>query len=133
MKSIEAHGMVIVSNNKLLVTKDEKDDFYKIPGGQPKKGEAGKETATRRLTEETGLTGIIEKKLSTKKLDKNPTTKEPMSITLFHYKGSLNKTPGDYENYEHNNFKVKWIPTNELSDYAIAPNITYLIRKGDIT
>jgi len=132
MKSIEAHGMIIIQENKLLVTKDNKDDFYKIPGGQPREKENGEETAKRRLTEETGLIGTIKKQLSTKKLDKNPTTKEPMKINLFHYKGKLKNYSENYNDYIHNRFKVKWIPINELQDYNIAPNITYLIKKGDI-
>jgi len=33
IKSIVASGPVIIQNGKLLVNKDLKDDFYKIPGG----------------------------------------------------------------------------------------------------
>jgi len=33
MKYIIASGPVIIENGKLLVNKDDKDDFYKLPGG----------------------------------------------------------------------------------------------------
>jgi len=33
MKTIVASGHIIIENGKLLVIKDNKDDFYKIPGG----------------------------------------------------------------------------------------------------
>ena len=48
---ITAHGPVIVVRRKLLVSKDNKDDFYKIPGGRPREGETGEETCKRRVKE----------------------------------------------------------------------------------
>ena len=33
MKTIVASGPVIIQNGKLLVNKDDKDEFYKLPGG----------------------------------------------------------------------------------------------------
>lgn len=33
MKYIIASGPVIIENGRLLVNKDDKDDFYKLPGG----------------------------------------------------------------------------------------------------
>jgi len=132
MKSIEAHGMVIIYEEKLLVTKDNKDEFYKIPGGRPENKETGTETATRELEEETGLTGIIGKKLSTKTLTKNPTTNEEIKIVLYHYEGKLKTTPSNFNDYIHNGHQVKWIPIKDISDYNVALNIKFLIKKGDI-
>jgi len=124
--------MVIIYENKLLVTKDEKDDFYKIPGGRPKENEAGAKTATRRLTEETGLIGIIGKKLSTKILIKNLVRDEKTRIELHHYEGKLETPPQNFDNYTHGKHQVKWLPINNIQNYEVAPNITYLIEKGDI-
>ena len=65
MKEIVAHGPVVIIEGKLLVTKDDKDDFYKIPGGRGKEGETGEETCIRRVGEETGMEVEIVKELST--------------------------------------------------------------------
>jgi len=37
-KTIIASGPVIIENGKLLVNKDNKDDFYKLPGGTVEEG-----------------------------------------------------------------------------------------------
>jgi 8-oxo-dGTP pyrophosphatase MutT (NUDIX family) len=132
MNTIEAHGMVIVYENKLLVTKDNKDAFYKIPGGRIEDGEAGIETAIRELKEETGLIGIIGKELSTQILTKNPTTEEEMEIKLYHYKGELKSSPENFNDYNHEGHEVKWLPISEIDNYEVAPNIRFLIEKGDI-
>ena len=36
---IVASGPVIMEDNKLLVNKDDKDDFYKLPGGTIEEGD----------------------------------------------------------------------------------------------
>jgi len=38
-KIIIASGSVILEGGKLLVNKDDKDDFYKLPGGTIEKGD----------------------------------------------------------------------------------------------
>ena len=132
MKTIEAHGMVIVYENRLLVTKDKKDKFYKIPGGMIEENETGEETAVRELKEETGLIGIIGERLSTQTLTKNPTTGEKMEIKLCHYEGELKAVPEFFNDYNYDDHEVKWIPIPEIEDYNVAPNIKFLIEKGDI-
>jgi 8-oxo-dGTP pyrophosphatase MutT (NUDIX family) len=122
---IEAYGIVIIHDNKLLVSKDDKDDFYKIPGGKPNENETGKETAIRELQEETGLTGIIEKKLSSQILTKNETTGEKQEIALHHYKGKLKNYPNSFKTYIHNGHEVAWIDLNNIDKYNIAPNIKF--------
>ena len=126
--------MVIVYENKLLTSKDKKDEFYKIPGGRIEDDETGEETAIRELKEETGLAGMIKGELSTQILTRNPTTYEVMEIKLYHYKGSLNAIPKKFNDYGHNGHEVKWLDIKEIKngEYEVAPNIKFLIEKGDI-
>ena len=37
-KFIIASGLVIIEDQKLMVNKDDKDDFYKLPGGTIEEG-----------------------------------------------------------------------------------------------
>jgi len=53
MKKIVASGPVIMEDGKLLVSKDSKDDFYKIPGGTVEEGETLKQCCIREVKEET--------------------------------------------------------------------------------
>ena len=134
MKTIIASGPVIVEENKLLVIKDSKDDFYKIPGGTVEEQDQGnlELTCKREFREETnGEIEIIEK-LSTQILDKNPRTQEQMKIELHHYRAKL---------YNKNELKsvlpiveIKWLDIKEIKQrrYNVAPNIKFLIEKGEI-
>ncbi len=55
-KIIIASGPVIVENNKVLLNKDGKDDFWKFCGGRINDEEFNlKETAKREIKEEMGL------------------------------------------------------------------------------
>ncbi len=51
-KDIIASGPVIIEDGKLLVDKDDKDDFYKIPGGRIEGIESLEETCCRETKEE---------------------------------------------------------------------------------
>jgi len=133
MKYIIASGPVIIENGKLLVNKDDKDDFYKLPGGTIEEGIESLEEACHRETKEenNGLIKII-KPLHPMILWKNPQSKEEMCIVLIHYKAKLlNKKdikpiPPIKE--------VKWLDIKEIKKgkYNVAPNIKYLIEKGNI-
>ena len=133
MKYIIASGPVIIENGKLLVNKDDKDDFYKLPGGTIETGIEDLEEACHRETKEenNGLIKII-KPLHPMILWKNPQSKEEMCIVLIHYKAKLlNKKdikpiPPIKE--------VKWLDIKEIKKgkYNVAPNIKYLIEKGNI-
>jgi ADP-ribose pyrophosphatase YjhB (NUDIX family) len=52
MKFVIASGPVIIENGKLLVNKDDKDDFYKIPGGRVEQGESLEDACMREVKEE---------------------------------------------------------------------------------
>ncbi|MDD5012247.1 MAG: NUDIX hydrolase [Candidatus Nanoarchaeia archaeon] len=134
MKKIIASGPVIVCDNRLLVTLDKKDNFYKLPGGTVKGKDSLEETCRRELKEETGFECRILKKLHTMKLNKNPSTKEKMKIELHHYKCELINSPTDYKSFEHNGHKVAWIYLYKIIEglYSVAPNIPFLILENDI-
>ena len=55
-KFIIASGPVIIEKGRLLVNRDDKDDFYKIPGGRVKDSDSSLEqTCIREAKEESGL------------------------------------------------------------------------------
>ena len=133
MKYIIASGPVIIENGKLLVNKDDKDDFYKLPGGTIEEGIESLEEACHRETKEenNGLIKII-KPLHPMILWKNPQSKEEMCIVLIHYKAKLlNKK--DIKPISPIK-EVKWLDIKEIKKgkYNVAPNIKYLIEKGEI-
>ncbi len=130
-KYIVASGPVITEDGKLLVNKDNKDDFYKLPGGTIEEGiESLSEACKREVKEE--INGEIEiiKPLNPMIIWKNPQTKEQMAIILIHYEAKLlnkNKIKAIEPIKE-----IKWLPISEIDNYNIAPNIKFLIEKGDI-
>ncbi len=74
-KYIIASGPVIIENGKLMVNKDDKDDFYKLPGGKIKKGIEDLENACYRESKEENNAEIeIIKPLHPMILLKNPQT-----------------------------------------------------------
>lgn len=132
-KFIVASGPVIIENNKLLVNKDNKDDFYKLPGGTIEEGIEDLEQACHRETKEENNAEIeIIKPLHPMIIWKNPQTKEKMAIVLIHYlaklknKEQIKPIPPILE--------TKWLDINEIKQgkHNVAPNIKFLIEKGDI-
>jgi len=133
MNYIIASGPVIVENSKLLVNKDDKDDFYKLPGGTIKEGVEDLEKACLRETKEE-INGEVEiiKPLHPMILWKNPQTAEKMCILLIHYlaklknKSEIKPMPPIKE--------IKWLDIEEIKQgkHDVAPNIKFLIEKGDI-
>ena len=133
MKYIIASGPVIVENGKLLVNKDDKDDFYKLPGGQVESYDKTLEDACHRETREenNGLIKIL-KPLSPMILWKNPQSGEEMCILLIHYKAKLlNKK--DLKPVAPIR-EVLWLSISDIKEgkYNVAPNIKFLIEMGDI-
>jgi ADP-ribose pyrophosphatase YjhB (NUDIX family) len=130
---IIASGPVIIEEGKLLVILDNKDRFYKLPGGTIKKKDSNlEETCIREVKEETNANIKIIKPLHPMMLHKNPETKKPAIIILIHYLAKLkNKT-----NIKPNPTikEISWLKIKDikLGKYPVAPNITYLIKKGDI-
>jgi ADP-ribose pyrophosphatase YjhB (NUDIX family) len=132
-KFIIASGPVIIKKGKLLVNKDDKDDFYKLPGGTVKQNVESLEKACHRETKEENNAEIeIIKPLHPMILWKNPQTGEKMTIILIHYLAKL-KNPNEIKPILPIK-KIKWLDINEIKKgkYNIAPNIKFLIEKQDI-
>jgi len=132
VKFIVASGPVIVEEGKLLVNKDDKDEFYKLPGGTVESGDSLIDACHRETLEENNGKIEIIKPLNPMILYKNPQTKEEMIIVLIHYLAKLlNKeeikpiSPIQ---------EVKWLDIEEIKQgkHNVAPNIKFLIEKGDI-
>ena len=132
-KYIIAVGPVIIEDGKLLVNKDDKDDFYKLPGGSIKEGSEDLEDACRRKVKEE-INGEIEitKPMHPQILWENPQTKEKMTIILASYQAKL-KNKDEIKPLPPTQ-EVKWLDIEEIKDgkHPVAPNIKFLIEKGDI-
>ncbi len=131
-KFIIASGPVIIENGKLLVNKDNKDDFYKLPGGTVEKGDSLVDACHREVKEENNAEIEIICPLNPMIIYKNPQTEKEMTIVLIHYlsklknKDKIKAVPPIQE--------VKWLDIEEIKEgkYLVAPNIKFLIEKGDI-
>ena len=133
VKHIIASGPVIIEDGKLLVNKDNKDDFYKLPGGTIEQGvESLEEACLREVKEENNADVEIIKPLNPMILWKNPQSGEEMVIVLIHYLGKL-KNPDEIKPMPPIQ-EVKWLDINEIKEgkHDVAPNIKFLIEKGDI-
>ena len=133
MKYIVASGPVIIEEGRLLVNKDDKDDFYKLPGGTIEEDvESLEEACHREVKEENNAEIDILKPLHPMILWKNPQTGEKMCILLIHYlaklknKDEIKPIPPIKD--------VKWLDIEEIKQgkHHVAPNINFLIEKGDI-
>lgn len=131
-KFIVASGPVIVENGKLLVNKDDKDDFYKLPGGTVEEGDNLIDACYRETKEE--INGEIEiiRPLNPMIIYKNPQTKDKITIVLIHYLAKL-KNKEDIKPMPPIK-EVTWLDIEAIKkgEYNVAPNIEYLIELGDI-
>jgi 8-oxo-dGTP diphosphatase len=132
LEPIVVSGPVIIDNRKLLLIKDKKDDFYKFPGGRVEKGEDLESACAREAEEEINGYIRILRKLSTIYLHKDPKTGKPAEIELHHYRAFLRnkdeiKHGADIED-------MRWFDLDELKsgDYKIAPNVRYLLERGEL-
>lgn len=132
MKTITASGPVIIEEGKLLVNKDNKDDFYKLPGGTVELGDSLIDACYRETKEEVNGDIEIIKPLNPMIIYKNPQTQEEMTIILIHYLAKL-KNKSELKPIEPIK-EIKWLDIKEIKKgkYEVAPNIKYLIDLGDI-
>ncbi|MCF7910574.1 NUDIX domain-containing protein [Candidatus Pacearchaeota archaeon] len=133
MKTIIASGPVIIENGKLMVNKDNKDDFYKLPGGTIEEGiEDLEEACHREVKEENNAEIEIIKPLHPMILWKNPQTSEKMAILLIHYLANLKNKSEIKPNPPIQ--EIAWLDIEEIKQgkHNVAPNIKFLIEKGDI-
>jgi mutator protein MutT len=129
-KFLVASGPVIIENGRLLVDKDEKDDFWKLPGGTINEGEELEDACKRKVKEE--INGEIEiiKPLYPKILYENPTTKEKMKIILINYLAKL-LNPNEIKS-SGNTQEIKWVEIKEILENNkanVSPNTLHLIKK----
>jgi ADP-ribose pyrophosphatase YjhB (NUDIX family) len=133
MKYIIASGPVIIENGKLMVNKDNKDEFYKLPGGTIEEDiESLEEACHREVKEENNAKIEIIKPLHPMILWKNPQTGEKMCVVLIHYLAKLknkNELKPIYPIQE-----IQWLKIEDIKarKYKVAPNILFLIEHGDI-
>ncbi len=129
-KFIVASGPVIIKDEKLLVSKDSKDDFYKIPGGRVKEGESFEATAIRRAKEEGNAEIEIIKTIYPNILYENPQTGEKMTIILINFLSKLLnieevRAVGDIK-------EIKWVEIEKIKKgvFDVSPNIKELVEKN---
>ncbi len=107
--------------------------FYKLPGGRIDEYVENLEETCHRETKEE-IDGVIEitKALHPLVLWKNPQTGEKMCILLIHYLAKLKNK--DEIKPIHPIKEIKWLNIKEIKQgkYNVAPNIKFLIKKGDI-
>jgi len=128
-KYIIASGPVIIEDNVLLVSRDNKDDFYKFIGGTVKKGESLEEGCIRKAREACGAEIELIKPLWPNILYENPQTKEKMTIVLINYlaklknKEDIKPIPPEQE--------LKWVNIEDIKAGKgdVSPNVEKLVRK----
>lgn len=133
VKSIVACGPVIIEEGKIMVNKDLKDDFYKIPGGTVEPDtEDLEEACYREAREENNAEIEIIKPLHPMIIWKNPQTGEKMAILLIHYLAKLKNRQRIHPIAPIQ--EIKWLDISEIKKgkHNVAPNIKFLIDKGDI-
>jgi 8-oxo-dGTP pyrophosphatase MutT (NUDIX family) len=132
MRKLIVSGPVIIKDYKLLVTMDNKDDFYKIPGGTLKEKEDFEECAIRELKEETGFLCSIIKKLPTMKIKKRLNSNKVIDVELHHYLAELKSSHSNYYSFKYNRHIVQWLSIDDIKNdkYPVAPNIKFLLEKG---
>jgi len=128
-KFIVASGPVIVEDEKLLVSKDNKDDFYKLIGGTVREGESLEDACVRKAKEACGAEIEIVKPLSPNILYENPQTGEKMTIVLINYlaklknKNEIKPIPPEQD--------LKWVGIEEIKkgEGNVSPNVKALVEK----
>lgn len=130
---VVASGPVIIENGKLLVNLDDKDSFYKLPGGTVEEGiEDLEEACHREVKEEINGEVKIIRPLHPMILWKDPEDGGKVCIVLIHYLANLENK--DKIKPISPIKEIKWLDINEIKrgKHNVAPNIKFLIDKGDI-
>ena len=132
MKYLIASGSVIIEQGSLLVVKEDKDDFYKFPGGTVEPEEDLEACCHREVKEEIDAEIEIIKPLSPDILWKNPRTDEEICVVLIHYLAEL-KNKSEVRPIAPIK-EILWLDFEEIKKgkHNVAPNIKFLIDKGDI-
>ncbi len=131
-KYLIASGPVIIEDGKILVSKDNKDDFYKLIGGRIQEGEKLEDACVRKAKEACNAEIEILKPLMPNILWENPTTKEKMTIVLINYlaklknKNEIKPIPPEQD--------LKWISIEDIKKGKgnVSPNVRELVEKNNL-
>ncbi|MFH1585825.1 MAG: NUDIX domain-containing protein [archaeon] len=128
-KFIVASGPVIIEDKKILLVKDDKDPFYKLPGGTVKEGESLEDACKKRAEEEINADIEIIKPLMPNILYENPKTKEKMTIVLINYLAKL-KNPKEVKPLPPTQ-DIKWLAIEDIKNGqgGASPNVQALVKK----
>ena len=117
-------GVVIKRNNKMLVQKDGKSDYYTFIGGRTKLGESSVDASLREFMEETGINaqyiktlGIVENFFKSNYNHKN--YHEILIINEL----EIDKEIEDIKNIEGKDEIYKWLGIDELKNAKFLPEI----------
>lgn len=120
LKIIIASGPVIVENNKVLLNKDKKDNFWKFCGGQVEENETNlKDVARREAKEEMGIDLEILDNIPYFFYTEREKDDKKISVVLVHFlaKRLGEVTPGE------DILEWGFIDINNLEKEVLAPNI----------
>ncbi len=132
-KIIVASGPIIIEDGKLLVSKDDKDDFYKVPGGRIEpEDKSFEETCKREVKEEVNADIEILGPLNPMLVRKKISDEEELTVILIHYKAKLLNKHNLKATLPVEEFR--WLDIEEIKrgEHNVSPNIHFLISKGDI-
>ncbi len=132
MKTIIASGPVIIEDGKLLVSKDNKDDFYKLIGGRVHEGESLEDACIRKSREACNAEIEIIKPLFPNILYENPQTKEKMIIVLINYLAKLKNKEGIKPLPPEQD--LKWVSLNDIKQGKgnVSPNVKMVVEKNKL-
>jgi 8-oxo-dGTP diphosphatase len=135
-------GVIISSDNKILMGKGRSGSVYKdcwlIPGGGVDDGETRLQTLTREVHEETGLdissyqVEIVEDSARGKseKILKDTNEKVIVNMKFYTYRINIPKPESEIEaNAGDDLVELEWVPLNKISDYKLSPPSKNLFKK----
>ncbi len=128
-KFIVTSGPVIIEDNKILLVKDNKDPFYKLPGGIVKEGMSLEKACKNEAKAEINAEVEIIRPLMPNILYENPKTKEKMTIVLINYLCKL-KNKKDIKIIFPTQ-EIKWILIKDIKQGKgnASPNVQELVKK----
>lgn len=131
--TIIASGAVIIEENKVLLVKDNKDDFFKLPGGSIEEGTQDLEKVCK-LKVKSEINTEVEaiRPLHPKVLWENPQTKEKMVIVLVSFFSKLKSKEEIKPVFPVQ--EIRWFSLDKIEEWKslASPYVQFLIEKGDI-
>lgn len=118
-KILLVSGPVIVKDNKVLLDISSDDTFWKFCGGKVKDNETLQETAIRRAKEELGIDINILNKTPFLLYASKEKDGQKIEVLLSHYLSNSTDEITLGEDVK----EWAWIPFENLTEYALAPNI----------